>query len=367
MAAVCIFQIKGGLTMKCKTCSVLLAVSIVLSCFSSSRAADVIKLTYGNYFAPTHQVGVLAGQFCDEIKKRTNGRVEVQYYPGGTLVTASKVFNGVVQGVADIGLGTGSANRGRFPLTELFDLPHGFSSGWVTGQVLNDFTAKYKPKEWEAVHVVYFHSCGPFLVQTIKKPVRNLDDLKGLKMRATSSFAVTMKALGGTPVPLEMADVYESMRRGVIDGIYGPLEQLKGWKTGELVKYVTASWKVGNGSCFYVIMNKDRWNALPPDIKKIFDEVAAQYREKYLRMWNEIDIEGREALKSQGGQIIPLSDAESAKWIKTVQPVVEEHKKELASKGYSAKEVDEYVSFIRERIDYWRKAEKERKIPTPWE
>jgi len=347
--------------------SMLVAVSIVLSFISSGAAAEITKLTYGTYFAPTHQVAVLAGQFCEEIKKRTNGRVEMQYYPGGTLVTGPKVFNGVVQGVADLGLGAASYNRGRFPLTELFDLPHGFSSGWVTGQVLNDFMAKYKPKEWESVHVVYFHSCGPFVIQSVKKPVKVLEDLKGLKMRATASFAVTMKALGGTPVPLEMSDVYESMRRGVIDGIYGPLEQLKGWKTGELVRYVTASWRVGNGSCFYVIMNKDKWNALPSDLRKIFDEVAAEYREKYLRMWNEIDIEGRDTLKTQGGQIIPLSAAESARWVKIVQPVVEEQKKELVSKGYSAEDVDQYIGFIRERIEYWRRMEKDRKIPTPWE
>jgi TRAP-type C4-dicarboxylate transport system substrate-binding protein len=185
-----------------------------------------------------------------------------------------------------------------------------------------------------------------------------------LKLRGVGSLADTEKALGATPMPLEMADVYESMRRGVIDGIMGPLEQLKGWKTGDIVRYVTSCWDVGIGSVFYVIMNKDKWNALPPDVKKIFEEVSQEWAEKTGVMWNKADIEGWEELKKQGGQMIPLAPDESKKWVQAVQTQVTDKKKELVSKGFSEKEVNDYLAFIAERIAYWKKAEKDRKIPT---
>jgi len=350
--------------MKGKLMMSLAGITTILICFSLGRAAEPIKLTYGNFFATTHGVGVLGSQFCDEIKKRTNGRVEIQYYPGGTLVTAPKVFNGVVQGVADIGLSASNYNMGRFPVFELIGLPLGFPSGWVVTHVNNDLFEKFKPKEWDAVHVLYFHGPGPYLVQTIKKPVKTLEEMKGLKLRGVGALADTEKDLGATPMPLEMADVYESMRRGVIDGIMGPLEQLKGWKTGDIVRYVTACWDVGIGSVFYVVMNKDKWNALPPDIKKIFEEVSDEWAEKTGVMWNKADIEGWEELKKQGGQMISLSPDESRKWVRAVQTQVTDKRKEVISKGFSEKEVNDYLAFIAERIAYWKKAEKDRKIPT---
>ena len=350
--------------MKGKLLLTLVAIPFLLAFFSLGRAAEPIKMTYGNFFATTHAVGVMGSQFCDEIKKRTNGRVEIQYYPGGTLVTAPKVFNGVVQGIADIGLGATNYNMGRFPVFELIGLPLGFPSGWVVGHVNNDFFDKFKPKEWDSVHVLYFHGPGPYLVQTIKKPVKTLEDLKGLKIRGVGALAETEKALGATPIPLEMADVYESMRRGVIDGIMGPLEQLKGWKTGDIVRYVTACWDVGIGSVFYVVVNKDRWDALPADIKKVFSDVAAEWAEKTGVMWNGADLEGLNELKKQGGQMVPLSADESKKWVRAVQSQVTDKKKELVSKGFNEKEIDGYLAYITERIAYWKQVEKERKIPT---
>ncbi len=102
------------------------------------------------------------------------------------------------------------------------------------------------------------------VIQTLSKPVKTLEELKGLKIRGTGRVGDIVKALGATPMPIEMVDLYESLRRGVIDGNMGPLEQLKGFKIGELIKYVTESWKVGSVFGFYVTMNKRKWDSLPP-------------------------------------------------------------------------------------------------------
>ena len=335
--------------------------------FSTCYAAEVIKLKYAEIMVPTHVVSILAQQFCDEIKKRTNGRVEIFHYPGGTLTATNKVFNGVVTGISDLGMSQIGYNRGRFPVTEIQDLPLGFPSGYVSTQVINDFYNKFRPKEWDSVHVLHFHNPGTNVFQLVNKPVRKLEDLKGLKLRATARQGDILKALGAVPVPLEMADLYESMRRNVIDGNYGGIQQTKGWRMAEVIKYVTASWKLGSVYTFYVIMNKDKWNSLPDDIKQIFTAVAAEYREKYAVANNEIDIEGRDLCLAKGVEIISLTDAESRRWIKAVEPVIEDYKKDLTSKGYSLAQADEFVTYMKERIEFWRQKEKERGIPTPYE
>ncbi|NTU60099.1 MAG: TRAP transporter substrate-binding protein, partial [Deltaproteobacteria bacterium] len=315
-----------------KKCKVLVLLALICSLSAKSfGAAEPIKLRAANYLPPTHKMSLLTAWFCDEVKKRTNGRVEINYSPGGSLLSPVKMYNGVVQGIADIGFTHTAYTRGRFPVTETLDLPLGFPSGYVATQVSNDFYAKFKPKEWDDVQVLYFATSGPLVIHTIAKPVKTLADLAGLKIRATGQMSDVVKVLGATPVPLEMPDVYESLRRGVIDGVAVDLSTLKYWKFAEVVKSVTASWQVGSGYTFYCLMNKAKWAALPPDVQKIVLEVAVEAKDKQALLWNEMDIEGREALKAAKGQIINLSDAEGEKWDKAVDPVIAQYKKDMVA------------------------------------
>jgi len=343
----------------------LLAATVIvsLSTGTPSRAAAPIKLNYGNFLPPTIPYSVLAKEFCDEINKRTAGKVEIAYYPGGTLVTATKVYDGVVNNVADIGFCHIGYTRGRFPVTETLNLPVGYPSGWVATQVINDFYDKFKPKEWNDVHVLHFFGPGPQIIATTKKPVRTLDDMKGLKFRATGKLADVMKALGGTPVAVEMVDAYDGLQRGVIDGVLDSMETWQSWKLGELVKYATQSRAVGVAYPFYIIMNKNKWNKLPDDVKKVFTETSLQWKDKYGYMASSLDLTGRDFLKKNGGQLIPLAPEEAARWVKAVQPVIEQHVKEMEGKGFKRADTEAQLAFIKERIAYWTVQEKERKIP----
>lgn len=345
----------------------LVVVVFVFATHSLTRAADVIKLKAANYLPVTHKMSLLTGWFCDEVKKRTNGRVEITYYPGGTLLNPVKMYDGVVTSIADMGVSHISYTRGRFPVMEVFEMPHGFPSGWVATQVSSDFFDKYKPAEWKDVHVLYVDMTGPLVLLSVSKPVKALEELKGLKIRATGQMTEVIKALGGVPIPLEMPDVYDALRRAVIDGITVDLSTLKYWKFAEVIKYVTADWQLGTGYTFYFVMNKDKWNALSPDLQKIFTEVAFETKEKQAALWNEMDIEGRDVFRGAGGQIISLSDGEAARWIKAVEPIIGTYKKTMASKGYKEADVDGWIKYIKERIEYWRKEEKQKKIPAPFE
>jgi TRAP-type transport system periplasmic protein len=343
--------------------SVCMAVVFSSPCYS----ADVIRLKFNNYFATTHFVTTLSSQFCDDIKKRTNGRVEIALLSGATLTPPNRVFDGVVQGISDIGLSNPGFTRGRFPVSEIITQPLGFPDAWVSSHVASDLYSKFKMKEYDSVHPLFFFGSGPMVIQTAKKPVKTLEDVAGLKLRAIGPAADMAKLIGAIPQPLDPGDVYEALRRGVLDGTIFPLEALKAWKIGEVLKYSTSSWKIGAAAVFFVVINKDKWNSFPADIKKVFDDTSAEYTEKFGLAFNKADLDGLEFLKSQGGSTIPLSDAESARWIKAVEPMLDIYRKDMIAKGYTDKDVVAVETYIKERIEYWHKAEKEKKIVTPFE
>jgi TRAP-type C4-dicarboxylate transport system substrate-binding protein len=114
-------------------------------------------------------------------------------------------------------------------------------------------------------------------------------------------------------------------------------------------------------------MNKNKWNSLPPDVQKAIMDFSKEFNERWQVEWNKIDIEGKDYFTQQGGQILPLSDAEAAKWIKSVEPVIADYKKDLVSKGHKAADVDAWLAFVKERIEYWKGQEKAQKIPTAYQ
>ncbi len=135
-------------------------VSLVFLTGSLARG-EVIKLKFSNFFPATHKSGTVFEAFCKDISKKTNGRVEMAYFVGGSLLTPTKTAAGVSTGIADIGLSHCSYTRGRFPVMEAMELPLGFPSSWVASHVANDYYNKVKPKEWDDYYPLIF-STGPF-------------------------------------------------------------------------------------------------------------------------------------------------------------------------------------------------------------
>jgi len=347
---------------------VVFALSLLFATYSFSNAAEAeIKLKFASLFTPVHKNALVLQAFCDEVNKKTNGKVSIALHSGSTLITGPKMAAGIQTGVADIGLSHTSFSRGRFPVTEVMELPVGFPSAWISGMVSNDFYAKFTPKEWEAYHPLFFAASGPNVVQTLTKQVRTVEDMKGLKLRAVGRNGDVAKALGAVPVPLEIPDLYDSLRRGVIDGNLLASEGLKGFKLSDLIKFETASWKYSPTHAFYVIMNKKKWDSLPNDVKKVFTDLSPVYADKLGVQWNELEVEGIEAMKAQGGQLLQIPAAEDAKWAKALEPLMGEYKKEMVGKGFKEAEVDSWFKFIQERIEYWKGVEKSRKIPTAFQ
>jgi len=257
----------------------------------------------------------------------------------------------VVSGIADIGMSVLAYTMGRFPATQLVDMPHGYPNGWVATKVANDFYGKFKPKEFDDVHVLYFHAHGPGVVFTTEKPVRKMEDLKGLVIRSTGVGAKIIEKLGAKGYGASQGEAYELMSKGTIDGSLTPREVLKGWKQAEVVKYVTGCYEVGYTANMFVVMNKDKWNSMSGDIQKIFTEVSEEWMEKHGKVWTYYDKAGIDHfLTFEGRELIELPPAEMARWVEATKPLIDEYLKEKTAMGLPAAD---YQAYLLERTEYW--------------
>ena len=346
-------------------CAVLLVMVFVFPvgqrCFASS---EVINFKFAHIFPPMAKHAQICAEFLKDLEERTSGRIKTRFFAGGSLLKPSGMYQGIENGIADMGFAHVEYSPGRFPVTEVCDLPLGYPSGWVSNHVVNDFYYKFKPKEWDKVKVLWMHASTPNVMITTK-PVRKLEDLKGMTIRAPGRVGDTVRALGASPAPMPIMEVYDALAKGVIQGVNTPFETLKTFRFAEVAKYTTACWQVGNIYSFYVIMNKESYNKLPPDLKEIFDDLCGEYQERFALMWNSLDFEGEDFAQKKGVEIIQLTDQEVPQWKKRTDSVIEDYVKSMVAKGYSEGEVRGWITFLHNRIDYWTKKQIDYRIKSP--
>jgi len=167
--------------------------------------------------------------------------------------------------------------------------------------------------------------------------------MKGLKIRSTGTSGDVVKALGGSPVGKAMNESYELLQKGVVDGSLHPIESNKGWKLGEVVKYVTENYSTAYTTTFVVTMNKTKWSALTPENQKAINEINAEWALKHGESWDQIDKDGIAFLKEKGGEMVPQTPEESAKWQNAVAPVLDEYVKSVSAKGIDGKAVVDFI------------------------
>ncbi|HOE18556.1 MAG TPA: TRAP transporter substrate-binding protein [Syntrophorhabdaceae bacterium] len=323
---------------RCVVCSLFLVLSLsVLFVPSQAAAEKVITLRFAHYVTPTHGVSINLDRWAKEVEKRTNSRVKITIYPAGTLVPAPQIFDAINKGIADIGYAFISYSHGRFPLTEVIGMPLGYKSAIVATRMANEYLKKFKPKEFDSVQVMWLQAHGPGFVHT-RKPVNKLEDIQGMKMRSTGVSSKIANALGATPVGMPMSEAYDSLSRGITEGIFCPLEALQSWKLGEVVSYSTLDFGASYSDCAYIAMNKNKWKSLPADIRQIIEKLNAEWIEEDGKMWDNVEKEAREFLLKRGHKIITLSTEENARWAKKVAPLLDEYVKNAKEKGLPGEE-----------------------------
>ncbi len=303
----------------------------------SPGQCKTVELTYSIFFPATHGHTLLATEWAKEIEKRTHGAVKINIYPGATLTPADQCYDGVVTGISDIGMSVVSYAKGRFPLTEVTDLPLGYKSGLQATRLCNAYYEKFKPKELADTKIMYLHAHGPGIFHT-KKPVSKMEDLKGLKIRGTGTSIRVAEALGATPVAMPQPETYDALQKGVVDGLLSPIETLKGWKFAEVVKSTTENFGSAYTLAFFVAMNKKTWASLPPEVQAEIEKVNKEWIDKTGHAWDQLDKEGKEFTLARGNQVIQLSPEEDARWAKAVKPLLEKYVDTTKTKNLPGRE-----------------------------
>ncbi len=299
-------------------------------------ASSEIKLTYANFPpAPTFPC-VQMERWAKEVGLRTKGAVKIQTFPGGTLLPAKSIFDGVITGTADIGNFAMAYQPGRFPISEAVDLPVGFTSARAASLTLYDLTEKY-PRDFEKVKVLTLFTCPPAHLMTIK-PVKSLGDLKGMEIRTTGTGAEVIKRLGGIPIAMPQSDAPEALQKGIVKGMASSMEVLKDFNYAAYTPYAnTTSFYVVS---FAVVMNKDKWNSLPADVKKVLDGLGREQAE-----WTGIYVDNHvtEAIKwskeKYNFQMIDLPASDKAQIPTLLKPMVEAYVKKVTAAGMNGAQI----------------------------
>jgi TRAP-type transport system periplasmic protein len=318
---------------------------VALCCFfvvPSYGQEKAVTLKYSTPMPPMHKDGVLSADWAKEIEKRTNGRVKIQIFFGGTLTPGDKAYDGVVNGLSDLALAAPGYSFGRFPLTEILDYPIGYTSCLEASRLAMDYFDKFKPKEFDDVKVLYFTVSTMGGIHS-KKPVNKLEDLKGMKLAGTGTIAQLISALGAIPVTLTGPERYDALSKGVVTGQFALNEPLQGFKIAEVVKYATEGRSTNVGLTKVVVMNKQKWNSLAPDLQKSIEEVSREWVTRSGQAWDEMNKSSKEFATKAGVQFIQLSTEEDARWAKAMSPLHDKWAKDKKAKGLPADQVLKFI------------------------
>jgi TRAP-type C4-dicarboxylate transport system substrate-binding protein len=326
------------------SCVIALVLLAVVFTMPLNAAEPVIKLRYSNWFAPTHRTSVLTDQWCKEVEKRTNGRVKVTLFSGGTLSPPTQTYDSLVKGAFDVGTSLLSYTTGRFPLSDVLDMPLGYNSGYQATKMVNAYYKKFKPKELDDVKIMYLHAHGPTYIHT-KKQIARVEDIKGLRIKSTGISSKIVTALGGTPVTMPLTETYDALSKGLADGLILHLEVLKTFKFGELLKCTVLDHGMSSTTTSFIAMNKKKWDSLPKDVQQIIEQINEEWIEKQAKVHALLDKDGEDYLIKSGNTMVKVSAADQAKTAAKMKPIFEEYVKATKAKGLPG---DEALKFCQD-------------------
>jgi TRAP-type transport system periplasmic protein len=305
---------------------------------AAKPAGPAVTLKYSHHDPETGLYNGVLVKYADDMNKATNGSVKIQIYPGETLAKGKDIVTAVQTGIADIGWTIVSFFPGQFPLTEAYNLP-------IMGQVKSSIGAQAEwdwfnsnpaiQNEWKDVKILAFTSSGPQWIATSKKPVRTIDDVKGLKLRIAGWGGTELiKALGGSPINMAPPDMYDSLSKGILDGVVFDWMGGDGFKIQEVTNYASTFPVVFQSQV--IIMNKAKWNSLSPDQQKAFTDLSGSVLGKRIGVdaFDKADDDFSTRFKNTAGkEIITFSADEQAKWQNAAKPVWTAWVADLKSKG----------------------------------
>jgi TRAP-type C4-dicarboxylate transport system substrate-binding protein len=291
--------------------------------------------------------------WAQEMEKRTNGRVKVQFFWGGALGPGGAQVDGIKAGTFDLAIVCPAFHPGKTPLTNVLTIPGISSDHIATIKAFVDLAElpeiKAELGKWNAK---YLFSTGNGNYEIMSNvPIRTLADIKGTKLRAIGYQAELVKALQGVPVAMPAADIYMALSKGTVAGaVWAGAMELESYGFHEVIKYYTITDGFCTGSLGYHVISKDAWNKLTKEEQKISNEIAAEIPKKYVR-WLQDGI-GRSwyIMQRAGVQLFVFTKADTKVMLELAMPLRNKWAKEQDARGLAGTKVK---NFFLERVRYW--------------
>jgi TRAP-type transport system periplasmic protein len=310
--------------------------ALLLALPAAPAGAQEIKLKLSHFVPPSHNhhTSVIV-PWVEEVKKRTNGRVEITIFPGASLCKPPQQYECVRDGIADISFAVTGWTPGRFPASSVVELPFMMRTAATGSQMLADLWDKYLKGEYGDVHLLYMNVHPAGHIHTHSKHIRALEDFKGLKLRApTAVVGDVLETLGAAKVGMPVNQIYESMSNKVIDGFVVPYEVFPPFKFYEVTRFHT---EVGMyTTAFATMMNKKKYESLPADVRKVLDETTAAqggYWKKVGGLWDGAEVPGRKSITDRKNEILVLPKAARQRWREALRGLDDKWVKDVEAKG----------------------------------
>src|SRR4051812_42105379 len=292
--------------------------------FGTALAQSPIVIKFSHVVTDNTPKGKGALKFKELAESRTNGRVKVEVYPNSTLYKDGEEMNALQLGSVQM-LAPSVSKFGPLGVREFeaFDLPYMFDGYDDLHKVTEGAIGKSLFQKLESKGIVGLaYWDNGFKVMTANKPLRNVADFRGLKMRIQSSKVLDaqFRVLGAVPQVMAFSEAYQALQTGVVDGTENTPSNIYTQKMHEVQKYLTLS---DHGYIGYaVIVNKAFWDGVPADIRKILEGAmadATRYANDSAKKEND---DALEAIRQAGRtQLITLTPAQKAEWKKTLLAV----------------------------------------------
>ena len=320
----------------------LFAVAAVALAFAAPVQAQQkyeMKLAY--FVGDQHAMSQWLIRWSELLEKGSGGRLTVKRFPSAQMGPTPAHYDFARTGQADVSWFLHGGTPGRFPLTEIINLPFMVGSSEIGTKVLNDseLRAKYLDAEHKGIKVLMLFTHQPGGPHTTRKAIRNLDDFKGLRLRfASPTVRDLVAALGATPVGVPPTEIAEQLSKGTIDGAFMDYGGVGiAFKLGGTIKYSTELYVYVTS--FGLGMNEDFWAKLPPDLKKLVTDTVTGKEAEVGQAWDGLDVPGKKAVIDGGGEAIKFSAAENARVRKIGTEVSEAKIKEYEAKGMPARAI----------------------------
>ena len=322
---------------------ITLGLTIAAAAMANASAQD-ITLKFHHIWNPQAMASVnLITPWCNKITAESAGKLKCQILPamsgGGT---PPQLVDRVKDGVDDLTITLPGYTAGRFPTTEVFELPFMSNSAEAGARASWDYINKHSLKEFPGTKLLatWVHDEG--YVHTNGRQVKTLADFKGLKLRApTRQTNKLLAALGASPVGMPLPAIPDAVNKGTIDGFLLPWEVMPSLKLQEMVKFHTETDPARAAlysAVFVFAMNQAKYDSLPADLKKVIDNNAgAALSQQIGKLWDNSQAAGRKAAQERGNSFYVVPASELDNWVKASAPLYDDWVADMDKRGHNCR------------------------------